>query len=178
VLLALYYKVLPLWRLDAQQFVQDRVACMYTLLPAMKGANAPLLLQAIEEMKQYYKGAELGHHLVRFRTILRRSRSLSEQEKQKVEAHLRTYDSLLDQDPYFQEEKALERKLGLNEGIQAFQRTIVEIVKSRFPALTELAQQRVAQIQELDDLQRLNIQLATVRNQTAARRILKNGSLD
>jgi len=105
-------------------------------------------------------------------------RSLSDQEKQKVEAHLRTYDSLLDEDPYFQEEKALERKLGLNEGIQAFQRTIVEIVKSRFPALTELAQQRVAQIQELDDLQQLNIQLSTARNQTAARRILKNGFVD
>jgi hypothetical protein len=178
VLLALYYKVLPLWRLDAQQFVRDHVVCMYTLLPAMKGANAPLLLQAIEEMKQSYKGAELGHHLVRFRTILRRSRSLTEQEKQKLEAHLRTYDSLLDSDPYFQEEKALERKLGLNEGIQAFQKTIVEIVKSRFPALTELAQQRVAQVQELDDLQRLNIQLSTSRNQTAARRILKDGPLD
>ena len=129
-------------------------------------------------MKQYYKGAKLGHHLIRFRTILRRSRSLSEKEKQKVEAHLRTYDSLLDEDPYFQEEKALERKLGLNEGIQAFQRTIVEIVKSRFPALTELAQQRVVQIQEFDDLQQLVVQLSTVRNQTAARRILKNGSLD
>src|SRR5438270_13405368 len=123
-------------------------------------------------MKQYYKGAELGHQLVRFTTILRRSRSLSEQEKQKVEAHLRTYDSLLDQDPYFQEEKALERKLGLNEGIQAFQRTIVEIVKNRFPALTELVQQRVVQIQKLEDLQQLNIQLSTVRNQTMARRVL------
>jgi len=132
----------------------------------------------VKYYKLYYKGAELGHHLVRFRTILRRSKSLSEQEKQKVEAHLRTYDSLLDQDPYFQEEKDLERKLGLNEGIQAFQRTIVEIVKSRFPALTELAQQRVAQIQELDDLQQLNIQLSTARNQTAARRILKNGFVD
>jgi hypothetical protein len=95
-----------------------------------------------------------------------------------VEAHLRTYDSLLDQDPYFQEEKALERKLGLNEGIQAFQKTIVEIVKTRFPALTELAQQRVAQIQKLDDLQQLVVQVSTARNQTAARRILKNGFVD
>src|SRR5207248_10636883 len=51
VFLVLYYKVLPLWRLDAQQFVRDHVVCMYTLLPAMKGANVPLLLQAIEEMK-------------------------------------------------------------------------------------------------------------------------------
>lgn len=178
VLLALHYKVLPLWRLDAQQFVRDCVVCMYTLLPAMQGVNVALLLQAIGEIKQYYRGAEVGHHLVRFRTILRRSRSISQQEKQKVEAHLRTYDSLLDMDPYFQEEKALERQLGLNEGIQAFQRTIVEIVKSRFPALTELAQQRVAQVQELDDLQRLNIQISTARNQTATRRILKDGPLD
>ena len=75
-------------------------------------------------------------------------------------------------------EKALERKLGLNEGIQAFQKTIVEIVKSRFPTLTELAQQRVAQIQKLDDLQQLVVQLSTARNQTAARRILKNGFID
>ena len=95
-----------------------------------------------------------------------------------MEEHIRTYDSLLDQDPYFQEEKALERKLGLNEGIQAFQKTIVEIVKSRFPALTELAQQRVAQVQQLDDLKHLNIQLATVRNQTAARRILQQTLVD
>jgi hypothetical protein len=53
-----------------------------------------------------------------------------------------------------------------------------EYGKSRFPALTELAQQRVAQIQKLDDLQQLNVQLSTARNQTAARRILKNGFVD
>src|SRR5205814_9597232 len=130
------------------------------LLPAMKGANAPMLVQAIQEMKDRYKEPQLGHHLIRFRTILRRSKTLSEQDKQEVEVHLRTYDSLLDQDPYFQEEKALERTLGRTEGIQAFQDTIVEIVKNRFPALTELAQKRVMQIQKLDDLKYLNVQLS------------------
>ena len=54
----------------------------------------------------------------------------------------------------------------------------MEIVKSRFPALTELAQQRVVQIQELEDLQQLVIQLSTVRNQTMTRRILKNAFAD
>ena len=87
---------------------------------------------------------------------------------------MQTYDSLLEMDPYLQQQKALERALGLNAGIQAFQNTIVEIVKNRFPALTELAQQRVVQIQKLEDLQQLNIQLSTAPNQTAARRILKN----
>ena len=91
---------------------------------------------------------------------------------------MHTYDSLLEMDPYLQQQKALERALGLNAGIQAFQNAIIEIVKNRFPALTELAQQRVVQIQELEDLQQLVIQLSTVRNQTMTRRILKNAFAD
>ncbi len=136
-LLRFHYRVLPLWKLDAQPFVRDHVVSMYTLLPAMKGADVPLLLQAIEEMKQRYRESELGHHLVRFRTILRRSKTVSTQDKQEVENHLDYYDSLLDQDPYLQQQKALERILGRTEGIQAFQDTIIEIVKNRFPALVE-----------------------------------------
>ena len=98
--------------------------------------------------------------------------TLSVQDKQEVEVHLRTYDSLLDQDPYFQEEKALERTLGRTEGIQAFQDTIVEIVKNRFPTLTELAQKRVMQIQELDDLKQLVVQLSISSDQVAAQQFL------
>ncbi len=171
-LLIFYFRVLPLWRLDAWQFVRDRVICMYMLLPAMQGANAPMLVQAIQDMKDRYKEPQLAHHLTRFRTILRRSSTLSEQDKQEVEAQLHTYDSLLDQDPYIQEQKVLERTLGRTEGIQAFQDAIVEIVKNRFPALTELAQKRVMQIQKIDDLKHLNIQLSIAANQTAAERLL------
>jgi hypothetical protein len=177
-LLTLHYKVLPLWKLDAHQFIRDHVVCMYTLLPAMKGANAPMLLRAIEEMKQRYTAPDLGHHLVRFRTILRRSKALPEQAKQIVEVHMHSYDSLLDQDPYLQQQRALERALGRTEGIQAFQNTVVEIVKNRFPTLLDLAQQRVVQIQEINALQRLVVQLSTARNQTAARRILQQDFAD
>ena len=42
-LLRFHYRVLPLWKLDAQQFVRDYVVPMYTLLPAMKGASAPFI---------------------------------------------------------------------------------------------------------------------------------------
>ncbi len=173
-LLRFHYRVLPLWKLDAQPFVRDHVVSMYTLLPAMKGADVPLLLQAIAEMKQRYRESELGHHLVRFRTILRRSKTVSTQDKQEVENHLDYYDSLLDQDPYLQQQKALERILGRTEGIQAFQDTIIEIVKNRFPTLIELAQQRVVQIKQLDDLKQLVVQLSIAADQTAARRLLMN----
>ena len=87
------------------------------------------------------------------------------------------YDSLLDQDPYFQEQKNLERAFGITlgrtEAIQAFQNTVVEIVKNRFPSLLDLAQRRVVQIQEINALQRLVVQLSTARNQATARRILQ-----
>lgn len=92
------------------------------------------------------------------------------------------YDSLLDQDPYFQEQKALERAFGItlgrSEAIQAFQNTVVEIVKNRFPTLLDLAQQKVVQIQEINALQRLVVQLSTARNQTTARRILQQDFAD
>lgn len=98
-----------------------------------------------------------------------------------MEGQLQYYDSLLDQDPYFQEQKALERAFGITlgrteaitEAIQAFQNTVVEIVKNRFPTLLDLAQHRVMQIQEINALQRLVVQLSTARNQTTARRILQ-----
>jgi hypothetical protein len=99
-----------------------------------------------------------------------------------MEGQLQYYDSLLDQDPYFQEQKALERAFGItlgrSEAIQAFQNTVVEIVKNRFPTLLDLAQQKVVQIQEINALQRLVVQLSTARNQTTARRILQQDFAD
>ena len=178
LILLLHYKVLPLWKLDAQEFVRDHVVPMYPLLPAMQGANAQLLLQGIKEMEQRYKLPQLGHHLVRFRTILHRSRTLSQQDKQIVEEYMQTYDSLLDSDPYIQQKVALEGALKKNEGLQAFRNAIIEITKGRFPTLTESVQQRVAQIQQFEDLQRLNVQLSLAPNLAEALRILKESRGD
>lgn len=86
---------------------------MYTLLPAMNGAHAAMLLQAISEMKQRYKQPQLGHHLVRFRTILRRSGTLSQLDKQAIEEELRMYDSLLEQDPFAEEMRTKGEVRGL-----------------------------------------------------------------
>ena len=176
-LLRFHYRVLPLWKLDAQQFVRDHVVSMYTLLPAMKGASAPLLLQAIEEMKQRHKEAQLGHHLVRFRTILRRSGTVSLQDKQEVEDHLDYYDSLLDQDPYIQEQKALERVLGRNEGIyegriQELQQMLLEVVEERFPSLAGLAQQKVKQTLRPEVLRQTVKLMFAAPDEATARRLL------
>jgi len=181
ILLSLHYRVLPLWRLEAQPFVRDHVVCMYTLLPAMKGANASMLLQAIEEMRQHYKEPQLGHHLLRFRTILRRSKTLPEQDKQEVEKKLQTFDSLLDTDPYIQEQKALERSLGITLGkelgrtegrIQELQQMLLETVEERFPSLVQLAQQKAKQNMKPEVLRQLVKQVIAAPNEVTARKLL------
>lgn len=172
-LLLLHFKVLPLWKLEAAPFLRDHVVCMYSLLPAMKGVNADLLIQAIKEMEQRYRFPQLGHHLVRLRTILRRSRALSEEDKKKVEKHMQIYDSLLESDPVFQQKLAFEKALERGQAIQAFRNTIIEIVRLRFPELVELAHQRLAWIEYLEELTKIIVRLATAETQDAARSILE-----
>jgi len=165
-LLVFQHRVLCLWTLEAEQYVRRRAVSMYTLLPAMKGANAPMLLQAVEEMEQEYKGLHLARHLVRFRTILRRSKTFSEQDKQIVEERLHMYDSLLDEDPDIQERVAKAK-------IEAQQKAVIDIIEMRFPTLTEEAQEIVARLNKADQLSQLMKQMVMAPDEANARWALK-----
>ena len=166
-LLTFYYRVLPLWKLDAQQFIRDHVVCMYTLLPAMKGATAPLLIQAINEMEQRYKRPQLVRHLTRFRIIMHRTKTLSSQDKQSVEdyMHQYQYDSLLDEDPEIQERIARGK-------VEALQETVIAIVENKYPSLVELAQERIVLIGRLDALRQLVMLILNAPDESTARWLL------
>jgi hypothetical protein len=155
------HDVLCLWTIEAEPFLQRRIVSMYTLLPAMKGITASMLLQVIDEMAQSYTGEHLSRHLRRFRTILRRSKTLSAQDKQIVENRMRSYDSLLESDPEIQQMKA-----------QVGQEYVMLVVKTRFPALIEIAQRQVAQLNKNDDLNRLMKQIILAPDEKIARWVL------
>jgi hypothetical protein len=142
------HDVLCLWTIEAEPFLQRHIVSMYTLLPAMKGITAPMLLQAIAEMEHHYTGEHLRRHLRRFRTILRRSRTLSEQDKQIVEGKMRSYDSLLESDPEIQQMKT-------NAMIEGHQKLLMFVVNKGFPTLVQQAQQKVVRLHKEDDLYRL-----------------------
>jgi len=164
-LLTLRYRVVALWMLDAREFVRKQVVCMYAFLPAMRGANVSLLLQVMDEMNQYYTGSKFGDHLARFRTILERSKTISEQDKQIVEDQLQTYDSLMDQSSYVQRKKV--------EGeVQGLQKMALEAVEDQYPALVELAQERVMLIRQPDLLRQLVKQIFKAPDETTARWVL------
>lgn len=169
VVLSLHYRVLALWKLEAQKFVGEHAICLYTLLPAMNGANAPMLIQALGEMKEYYTRQRFGHHLIRFKRIMQRSKTLSKQDKQLVEEELRmymAYDWFLDDNPDVQERVAKGELRGL-------QKSALKIIKQRFPSLVKQVQQPIAQINDLDELDQLIDQLLVVPDETGARKLLK-----
>lgn len=153
--------------MEALPFLQGHVVCMYTLLPAMKGITATMLLQALEEMKQYYSKPKLGDHLVRFQKILRRSTTISAQDRTIVEATLKTYeyDSLMDDSP-----KVLE---GVMKGeVQGVQKMVIEAVEDKYPSLVGLAQEKVLLIQQPDLLRQLVKQIYHSPDEQTARWLL------
>ena len=183
-LLTFEYKVLALWKLDAFSFVQRQAICLYTLLPAMQGATAPLLKQALRAMKQHYTRQQLGHHLIRFQRILQRSRTMTEHEKQDVEEELQmefAYDWFLDDNPEVLERMEKSRvegeKLGLQKGeqlgeMQALQRLATTIIQQRFPGVMARAQQRLEQLHTASELERLILQLTAATNEAEACQML------
>jgi hypothetical protein len=168
VLLTLYYRVLALWRLEAEKFVRQRAICMYTLLPAMKGANAPMLIQALHDMKEHYTRRQFGHHLIRFKRITQRSKTLSEQDKQLVEEEIRmhmAYDWFIDDNPDVQERITKAE-------LRALQQMVLDAVKNRFPLLAPLAQQQAALLQKPEALRQLVVQIFSASDEMAAQQLL------
>jgi hypothetical protein len=155
--------------MEALPFLQGHVVCMYTLLPAMKGITAAMLLQALEEMKQHYTRSKLGDHLVRFQKILRRSTTISAQDRTIMEATLKTYeyDSLMDDSPKVQQSLMKGKVLGA-------QQMLVHVVETRFPSLVETAEQLVTQINSVEALNILATQIIKAPDENMARWLLTN----
>lgn len=175
-LLTLNYQVIALWTLDAQEYLQKGIISMYTFLPAMKGATAPLLVQAVREMQQHYSRYHFGRHLARFQRILQRSTMVSEEDKQKVEEELHMeYDSLIDENPEIQKRVAKGKAEGEIRGeLRGLQEMVLEAVKDEYPPLVELAQEKVVRIRKPDSLRQLVKLIYKAPDENTARWLLNN----
>jgi len=190
------HEILRLWLEDAEQCLHRGVISMYTLLPAMKGVTVAILVQAITEIELRYPQPHLTRHMLRFRTILRRSKTLSEQDKQRVEARMKSYDSLLDGDVELQKEIQGVIQRGIEEGIQREaeriqreaekqaeriqreaensviaqqQQTVLYVVEARFPTLLDVARQTVPLIKGRSELSLLAKQIMRAPDEAFAR---------
>jgi len=93
------------------------------------------------------------------------------------------FDSLLEQDPYIQElkarfateaearvaaEKAKAAEAEAKGEVKGLQIAVIEIVRRRFPALLDIAQQRVERVNKPDALSQFVGQISTVPDEATA----------
>src|SRR5260370_40695500 len=94
----------------------------------MKGARAVLLLKALEEMVRHYSRRQLGEYLSRFYIIMRRAKTMSDEDKRVVEEELFVqyrYDEFLKDNPAIQ-------KLITEGKIEGIRDAVLRIVNIRF----------------------------------------------
>ncbi len=141
----------------------------------MGGANLHLLIQAINEMVQYYQDDKmtLARELRWMGIILRRADILPLEDKRMIEERLSMYDDLMENDPKMQQIRAKTLDQGRAEGRrQELQTVILALVQMRFPSLIEQAQQKVKRVMAVDELSDLCLKLLNVSDEPVARKLL------
>jgi hypothetical protein len=142
----------------------------------MKGASVSLLVQALEEMEQYYSKEELRHHLGRFYRIMQKSKTMSKYDKQQVKEVLDMQygrDWFIDTMPEVIDRVAQGEARGEARGkVEGVQQSLLLIISTHFPALEKLAQQQVARITDLNVLHQLVKQIVIASSEEEVRQLL------
>jgi len=172
-ILNFYFRILALWNLRAQEFLDKQAISMYALLPTMQGATYDVLKRALDEMKDGYGDNEklLAEQILLFDTFLLRSDMVSLENKEKIYKELDMFYNLI-------EERRLVRKKMADSRIQGkieeAQQAILEIVQNRFPSLTDEIQQKIIEIKELTLLRSMIRQLSAAPDENVARWLLSS----
>lgn len=165
--------------LDAPTFMQSRPIPLYGLLPAMGGVESSLLMEAIEDMVQFYQGNSdhLRDELLCFLVLLNRAKPLPDEEMETVLRRIRMFDPLLEEDPWVQEYGGRRKAEGEARGelkgkAEGIRQSVEVVVQTRFPDLLELVMERLKGTQDPTVLQQILVALSVAQDENRARRFL------
>ncbi len=169
-LLIYHYQAIALYTLEAEKFRREETHCMYSLLPAMHGANPQMLIQTLHDMKQCYPREKLRHHLDRFWKMLQKSITIQPEGKRQVEMEMKMqFDWFIDTVP-----EVIERveQAGLQGKLETLRWTIVQSIRLRFPTLIDFAQVQVEKLTTQPQLESLVLDLLQVSDEIDAFHVL------
>ena len=175
-LLTFNFRVLPLWMLDARQYVAKHAVSMYTLLPMMAHIDANMLLQAIDELIEYFRGndSKLARRLLWLSVFLKRAETLPPLEKIQVKERLDMFDELLEQDEFVQKQRARGEKEG---EVKNARKVLISFIDIRYPALSELAKQQAEKITQEAMLQNILEKVFAANDEATVRTILSSSAV-
>lgn len=156
-----YYRVIRLWRVDPQPYIDQHTVSLYVLLPGMKDPSVALLKQAIKEIWDYYDQKRAIELLSQFGVMLKRTTTVSESNKQKFQEALNMYtryQKFLIQNPDVEQIAKQQKMEGKMEGkIESKVESILNILDIRFSndMLIDLAKQALGSIHDIEILGKL-----------------------
>ncbi|HEX3640242.1 MAG TPA: hypothetical protein VHV10_03015 [Ktedonobacteraceae bacterium] len=167
-----YPIIICMWQIDPYKVVDRHQRCLYPLLPTMERPSVDLLTQALQEMNEYDTRPQFTRHLTWFQTMLRRTTTLSQEDKHKIEEVLHMeYQgyTLLKEDPVIHSlisEGELKGKIeGKIEGeikgeIKGLREAILDIADDLFslPVVVHI-QQAIVASQDTEQLRKFLRQL-------------------
>ena len=185
-ILTFCFKTLPLFELDAEDFVRQHHTAMYPLLPTMNNVHTELIAQAMQELAELYRDDEvtLGQQFIWMQLLLERTGTVPVLEKEQIRERLSMFDQLFEESPMIQKMREEYRAKGLQEGLemghqevlQALQHSLVNVVRARYPDLAEFAQQQVGHFNKPAVLDLLIQKAVTAPNASTVRWLLESGA--
>ncbi len=156
--------IICMWQMDPHKVVERHQRCLYPLLPTMERPSVDLLTQALQEMNEYDTPPQFTRHLTWFQTMLRRTTTLSQEDKHKIEEILHMeYQgyTLLKEDPVIHSLIAEGELKGKIEGeIKGLREAILDIADDLFslPVVVHV-QQAIVASQDTEQLRKFLRQL-------------------
>ena len=100
---------------------------------------------------------------------------ITPEDKNKIQERLDVFDQLLEEDEYIQQQRALGREEGRDEGkTEATRQILINLVHRGFPALVTLAQQKAERTSQLAALNETINAVADTFDEAVARSILSS----
>ena len=171
-IITFHFEILPLFLEEAEHYVREHIICMYPLLPTMQGNNSVMTKRVMDELAALYRDDEvsLAQQFVWMELLLERTETIAPSEKEEIQKELKMYDPLWEEHPKVKKIRVESRTEG---EVQALRSAIVTVVKVRFPALGEMAQNKVEQINTPEVLKFLLAQISAEPEEIGVRSLLR-----
>jgi hypothetical protein len=151
-ILSFHFRTLPLFTMDAEQFVQEHRACMYPLLPTMNGVHAEPIAQVMQELTNLYRDnkTSLSQQFTWMEIFLERTGTITPLEKDRIEERLKMFDQLWNESPRVQKMKKQFREEAQKEAKQQAEQERQRLQQEAEQEIAKQVQERLRSQQKIE----------------------------
>ena len=146
-ILTFRFETLPLFQMDAEDFVRQHHTAMYPLLPTMNNVHADLISQVMQELAELYREDQeaLSQQFIWIQLLLERTGTVPDLEKEQIKERLNMFEQLFEESPMIQKKlqqmreqirEQMQVQVQEQSKVETLQHTLVDFVEVRFPDLT------------------------------------------